>query len=179
MVAGSQLAQASADVIFTGDDLRTLARFPALAAQTRRVVRQNLSWAAAYNLTVIPLAAFGVLMPWMAALGMSLSSLMVVANALALRETDPVVAVALISPILTPIWMFRPCLVKALRASLATRASWGPPRGRSLARFRSMRSLQAAESPREHSFRADPAGYRAARSRGLGVLLGRSIRAIR
>jgi Cu2+-exporting ATPase len=85
MVAGSQLAQASADVIFTGDDLRTLARFPALAAQTRRVVRQNLSWAAAYNLTVIPLAAFGVLMPWMAALGMSLSSLMVVANALRLN----------------------------------------------------------------------------------------------
>lgn len=85
MVAGSQLAQASADVIFTGDDLRTLARLPSLAARTRQVVRQNLSWAAAYNLTVIPLAAFGVLMPWMAALGMSLSSVVVVANALRLN----------------------------------------------------------------------------------------------
>jgi Cu2+-exporting ATPase len=85
MVAGSQLAKASADVVFTGDDLRTLARFPALAATTRRVVRQNLGWAAAYNLTVIPLAAFGVLMPWMAALGMSLSSVVVVGNALRLN----------------------------------------------------------------------------------------------
>ncbi|MGD8340064.1 MAG: heavy metal translocating P-type ATPase [Gammaproteobacteria bacterium] len=84
MVAGSQLAKASADVVFTGDDLRTLARLPALASATRRIVRQNLGWAAAYNLTVLPLAALGLLMPWMAALGMSLSSLVVVGNALRL-----------------------------------------------------------------------------------------------
>jgi Cu2+-exporting ATPase len=84
MVAGSQLAQSSADILFTGDDLRTLARLPELAHRTRRVVRQNLGWAVAYNLTVIPLASFGLLMPWMAALGMSFSSLVVVANALRL-----------------------------------------------------------------------------------------------
>lgn len=84
MIAGSQLAKASADVVFTGDDLRTLARLPSLARATRRVVRQNLVWAAAYNLTVIPLAAAGILLPWMAALGMSLSSLVVVGNALRL-----------------------------------------------------------------------------------------------
>lgn len=84
MVAGSQLAQASADVVFTGDDLRTLVRLPSLARQTRRVVRQNLGWAVAYNLTVIPLAAVGILTPWMAALGMSLSSLVVVGNSLRL-----------------------------------------------------------------------------------------------
>jgi len=47
-------------------------------------VRQNLAWAAVYNLTVIPLAATGILLPWMAALGMSLSSVVVVANALRL-----------------------------------------------------------------------------------------------
>jgi Cu2+-exporting ATPase len=84
MVAGSQLAQASADIVFTGDDLRTLARLPSLARATRRVVRQNLGWAVLYNLTVIPLAALGLLMPWMAALGMSLSSLVVVGNSLRL-----------------------------------------------------------------------------------------------
>jgi Cu2+-exporting ATPase len=84
MVAGSQLAKASADVVFTGDDLRTLARLPALARTTRRIVRQNLAWAAIYNLTVVPLAAMGILMPWMAALGMSLSSLVVVGNSLRL-----------------------------------------------------------------------------------------------
>jgi Cu2+-exporting ATPase len=89
MVAGSQLAQASADIVFTGDDLRTLARLPELARETRRVVRQNLGWAAAYNLTVIPLAALGLLMPWMAALGMSLSSLVVVGNSLRLSGLEP------------------------------------------------------------------------------------------
>ena len=78
LVAGSQLAQASADVVFTGDDLRVLARLPDWAAATRRIVRQNLAWAAVYNLAAVPLAAAGLLAPWMAAIGMSLSSLVVV-----------------------------------------------------------------------------------------------------
>jgi Cu2+-exporting ATPase len=89
IAAGSQLAQASADIVFTGDDLRTLAELPELARETRRVVRQNLAWAAAYNLTVIPLAALGLLMPWMAALGMSFSSLVVVGNSLRLSGLEP------------------------------------------------------------------------------------------
>jgi Cu2+-exporting ATPase len=84
MVAGSRLARASADIVFTGEDLRTLARLPGLARETGRIVRQNLGWAVAYNLTVVPLAALGLLMPWMAALGMSLSSLLVVGNSLRL-----------------------------------------------------------------------------------------------
>ncbi len=86
MIAGSQLAQASADVVFTGNDLRTLARLPDLARATRVIVRQNLIWAALYNLSALPLAAAGVLAPWMAALGMSLSSVVVVANALRLNQ---------------------------------------------------------------------------------------------
>ncbi len=84
MVEGSQLAQAGADVIFTGDDLRTLASLPAQASMTRRIVRQNLAWAVCYNAAALPLAAAGVLTPWMAALGMSLSSIVVVLNALRL-----------------------------------------------------------------------------------------------
>ncbi len=47
-----------------------------------RVVRQNLAWAIGYNLMAMPLAAAGVLAPWMAALGMSASSLLVTMNAL-------------------------------------------------------------------------------------------------
>jgi Cu2+-exporting ATPase len=86
MVAGSRLAQAAADVVFTGDDLRVLARLPDLAAATRRVVRENLAWAAGYNLIAVPLAAAGVLAPWMAAVGMSVSSLVVVGNALRLHR---------------------------------------------------------------------------------------------
>jgi Cu2+-exporting ATPase len=87
MVAGSQLAQAAADVVFTGEDLRVLARLPALAAATRRSVRQNLIWAALYNVVAVPLAASGLLAPWMAAIGMSVSSLVVVGNALRLNRT--------------------------------------------------------------------------------------------
>ena len=49
-------------------------------------MRQNLAWAALYNLSALPLAAAGILAPWMAALGMSLSSLVVVANALRLNQ---------------------------------------------------------------------------------------------
>ncbi len=82
--SGSRLAQSAADVVFTGDDLRVLVRLPALAAATRRVVRQNLAWAVAYNAIAVPLAALGAITPWMAAIGMSLSSLVVVGNALAL-----------------------------------------------------------------------------------------------
>jgi Cu2+-exporting ATPase len=85
MINGSRLAQASADVVFTHDDLRVLARLPGWAAATRRIVRANLTWAALYNFTAVPLAAAGVLTPWMAALGMSLSSLVVVGNALRLN----------------------------------------------------------------------------------------------
>lgn len=52
------------------------------------VIRQNLIWAAGYNLIAIPLAAGGWLAPWMAALGMSLSSLLVTMNALRLGARD-------------------------------------------------------------------------------------------
>jgi Cu2+-exporting ATPase len=44
-------------------------------------MRQNLAWAAAYNLAAIPLAAMGWIPPWLAAIGMSVSSILVVLNA--------------------------------------------------------------------------------------------------
>lgn len=53
-----------------------------------RVVRQNLLWATLYNITAIPLAAIGVIAPWAAAIGMSLSSLLVAGNAFRLWLTD-------------------------------------------------------------------------------------------
>ena len=56
------------------------------AAATRAIVRENLVWAVLYNVTAVPLAATGLLTPWMAALGMSLSSLVVVGNALRLNR---------------------------------------------------------------------------------------------
>ena len=53
--------------------------------QTQRIVAQNLGWATLYNLVAIPAAAFGLVPPWVAAVGMSASSLLVVGNALRLR----------------------------------------------------------------------------------------------
>ena len=52
------------------------------ARRTFRVVRQNLAWAFAYNIVAIPAAAFGQVTPLVAALGMSVSSLVVVGNAM-------------------------------------------------------------------------------------------------
>ena len=51
-----------------------------------KVIRQNLLWATIYNLLAIPAAAFGLLAPWMAGLGMSVSSAGVVINALQLQR---------------------------------------------------------------------------------------------
>ena len=59
------------------------------ARKTRRVIRQNLAWALVYNLTVLPLAACGFVPPYLAAAGMSLSSLLVMGNALRLTAVKP------------------------------------------------------------------------------------------
>lgn len=78
---GSGLAHSCADVILTGADLTPIAALMALGDRTRRVIRQNLIWALAWNLSAIPAAMAGWISPWMAALGMSLSSLLVTLNA--------------------------------------------------------------------------------------------------
>jgi P-type Cu2+ transporter len=61
-----------------------------VARRTLVVIRQNLVWSAAYNVIALPFAALGFVPPWLAALGMSASSLLVVLNALRLaREPAP------------------------------------------------------------------------------------------
>ncbi len=94
MGAGTQLAQASADMLLMAEDLRRLPEGVATARRTLAVVRQNLGWALAYNLVAVPLAAAGMVPPWAAALGMSASSLVVVVNALRLAapRTSPAAA---------------------------------------------------------------------------------------
>jgi Cu2+-exporting ATPase len=86
MPQGAALAQARADVILLGDSLAPLPLLLDTARRATRIARQNLAWALAYNLAVLPLAMAGALAPWMAALGMSLSSLLVVGNALRLAR---------------------------------------------------------------------------------------------
>ena len=82
----AKLAQTSADVITLGDSLLPVATAFRAARQTMRIVRQNLAWAIVYNAIALPLAAAGVVPPWLAAIGMSASSLVVVVNALRLNR---------------------------------------------------------------------------------------------
>jgi len=66
-----------------------------VAIRTLVIVRQNLRWAVIYNMTALPLAAIGLMPPWVAALGMSLSSLLVVFNARRiLRASQPAIGAA-------------------------------------------------------------------------------------
>ncbi|MBH9554096.1 heavy metal translocating P-type ATPase [Inhella gelatinilytica] len=84
MGQGVASARASADFTLATDDLAALPDLVLQGRRTRRVVRQNLVWAAAYNAVAVPLAMSGSLPPWAAGLGMALSSLWVVGNALRL-----------------------------------------------------------------------------------------------
>ena len=59
-----------------------------IARLSRRLVKQNLAWSAGYNLLAVPLAAAGMVTPWIAALGMAVSSLVVTLNALRLARTS-------------------------------------------------------------------------------------------
>jgi Cu2+-exporting ATPase len=81
MGQGSAIAQSASDLLLVHDGLTTLPRAVNTARRARRVMRQNLAWALLYNLAAVPLAALGLVPPWLAALGMSLSSLGVVLNA--------------------------------------------------------------------------------------------------
>lgn len=81
---GAALAQSQADLIVLGGRLLGVPLAVETARRAMRIVKQNLAWAALYNLSCIPLALMGLLPPWLAGLGMALSSLGVVLNALRL-----------------------------------------------------------------------------------------------
>lgn len=81
---GTQVARASADMILLTEQLPNLLIGIQTASKTLTIIRQNMLWAIGYNLLALPAAAMGYIAPWMAAIGMSLSSLLVVSNALRL-----------------------------------------------------------------------------------------------
>lgn len=86
MATGTDLTQTTADALLLHDDLRALVAARVEAVATGRIIKQNLGWALAYNLAILPPAALGFVPPWAAAIGMSLSSLVVLGNALRLRR---------------------------------------------------------------------------------------------
>ncbi|WIT11668.1 cation-translocating P-type ATPase [Paucibacter sediminis] len=86
MGQGALVAKAQADGIVLSTRLSDVVLARELALRTRRVIRQNLGWAAAYNAACIPLALLGYLPPWAAGIGMAASSLFVILNALRLSQ---------------------------------------------------------------------------------------------
>ena len=86
MGGGAAIAQCHADVLLLRDDLRLVRLLVDTAARARRIARQNLAWSIAYHLAIVPVAVAGVMSPWLAAVGMAASSLLVTLNALRLRR---------------------------------------------------------------------------------------------
>jgi len=88
LAEGAELAQATSDVVLTGGRLTHLPRARAIAIETLKILKQNQRWALGYNLSVVPLAALGFVPPLLAALGMSVSSLVVVLNAMRIGRRE-------------------------------------------------------------------------------------------
>jgi heavy metal translocating P-type ATPase len=85
VAGGTDVAAHTSDVVLNRPDLELVPWFLGASTATRAIIRQNLGWAVAYNAITLPLAAFGVITPGIAALTMACSSLLVVGNSLRLR----------------------------------------------------------------------------------------------
>jgi Cu2+-exporting ATPase len=86
LASGTDVAKNSADVILLGEDLNKIAVLRKTAQKTTRIIKENLAWAIGYNLIIVPLAVTGHVPPYIAVLGMSFSSLIVVSNSLRLLK---------------------------------------------------------------------------------------------
>lgn len=86
MASAADLTQTRADAVLLNEHLEVLVNAVRLARQTRKTIRQNLTISLTYNLLALPLAAAGFVTPWMAAIGMTASSLVVIMNSLRLSD---------------------------------------------------------------------------------------------
>lgn len=86
MGGGTDVAKASADMVLLGDRLDKLIIARQLALKTRKIIRENLAWSLGYNLLILPLAVAGLVAPYIAVVGMSVSSIIVVSNSLRLLK---------------------------------------------------------------------------------------------
>ncbi|ENM5742717.1 cadmium-translocating P-type ATPase [Vibrio metoecus] len=86
MGGGTDVAKASADMVLIGDRLDKLLEARTLALKTRKIIRENLAWSLGYNVLILPLAIAGLVAPYIAVVGMSASSIIVVSNSLRLLK---------------------------------------------------------------------------------------------
>lgn len=83
---GTDLARAASDMVINGGQLAPLSNAMRITTKMMSIIRQNFTWAITYNIVAVPFSMAGLVQPWLAAIGMSLSSLVVVLNALRLRN---------------------------------------------------------------------------------------------
>ncbi len=88
MGGGAQLARTQADFVLLSENLDHLRHGLVRAIKTLGIIRQNLLWSFAYNIVALPLAIAGYITPWMAGVGMSASSLLVVLNSLRIQRLE-------------------------------------------------------------------------------------------
>jgi heavy metal translocating P-type ATPase len=87
VAGGTDIAGETSDVVMIINDLSLVPWFIKRSKKTRRIILENLGWAFTYNLITVPLAAFGLISPVIAAVSMATSSLLVVGNSLRLRKS--------------------------------------------------------------------------------------------
>ncbi|WJG07604.1 heavy metal translocating P-type ATPase [Aliiglaciecola sp. LCG003] len=85
--SAADMSKRSADIILLNNRLSAVTTIFDMGSKARRKVKQNMSWAIGYNLFITPLAVLGYLSPWMAVIGMSLSSIIVVVNSVRLMRS--------------------------------------------------------------------------------------------
>ncbi len=85
-VHAADISQTLADLVFQGESLAPVAQFLFVARLSRSVMRQNLALALCYNLFFVPIAVMGLITPWLAAIAMSSSSLLVIANSFRVQK---------------------------------------------------------------------------------------------
>lgn len=81
MAASSDLAKVHADAVLLNNNIASIYEAIKVAKKCRKIIKQNLFWAASYNAIMLPAAVLGLIPPWAAAIGMAASSLIVVLNA--------------------------------------------------------------------------------------------------
>jgi Cu2+-exporting ATPase len=86
MESGADISKNTADVVLLNSDLSSIEHLITISHKTRRIVKQNLALSLAYNGSILPLAAMGMVQPWMAVIGMSASSIIVITNSLRLLK---------------------------------------------------------------------------------------------